>query len=115
MENNILIEQMTSKDIDGVFEVEKNCFEHHWSKDAFKKELKDKILPIPDNIYLHDQWIGMIAELEGKTYFLNEILMKYRRHSENNSSFKHLPVIKMFINRVNYTKEVIKYKKEKEK
>ena len=25
MENNILIEQMTSKDIDGVFEVEKNC------------------------------------------------------------------------------------------
>ena len=34
MENNILIEQMTSKDIDGVFEVEKNCFEHHWSKDA---------------------------------------------------------------------------------
>ena len=39
MENNILIEQMTSKDIDGVFEVEKNCFEHHWSKDAFKKEL----------------------------------------------------------------------------
>lgn len=40
MENNILIEQMTSKDIDGVFEVEKNCFEHHWSKDAFKKRIK---------------------------------------------------------------------------
>lgn len=82
---------------------------------AFRKELKDRILPIPNNVYLHDQWIGMIAELEGKTYFLNEILMKYRRHSENNSSFKHLPVIKMFINRVNYTKELIKYKKEKEK
>ena len=42
MENNILIEQMTSKDIDGVFEVEKNCFEHHWSKDAFKKELASR-------------------------------------------------------------------------
>lgn len=37
MENNILIEQMTSKDIDGVFEVEKNCFEHHWSKMHLKK------------------------------------------------------------------------------
>ena len=36
MENNILIEQMTSKDIDGVFEVEKNGFEHHWAKDALK-------------------------------------------------------------------------------
>ena len=26
---------------------------------AFKKELKDKVLPIPNNIYLHDQWIGL--------------------------------------------------------
>ena len=43
MENNIVIEQMTSKDIDGVFEVEKNCFEHHWSKDAFKKELNNDV------------------------------------------------------------------------
>ena len=43
MENNIIIEQMTSKDIDGVFEVEKNCFEHHWSKDAFKKELNNDV------------------------------------------------------------------------
>ncbi|RDY25297.1 ribosomal-protein-alanine N-acetyltransferase [Romboutsia weinsteinii] len=30
---------MTSKDIDGVFEVEKSCFEHYWSKESFKKEL----------------------------------------------------------------------------
>ena len=39
--------------------------------------------------------------------------MKYRRHSENNSSFKHLPLKKMFMNRVNYAKELIKYKKDK--
>lgn len=39
MESNLTIEMMTSKDIDGVFEVEKNCFEHHWSKESFKKEL----------------------------------------------------------------------------
>lgn len=39
MENNLIIEQMTSKDIDGVFEVEKSCFEHYWSKESFKKEL----------------------------------------------------------------------------
>lgn len=43
MENNLIIERMTSKDIDGVFEVEKNCFEHHWSKDAFAKELKNDV------------------------------------------------------------------------
>ena len=43
MENKLVIEQMTSKHIDGVFEVEKNCFEHHWSKDSFKKELKNDV------------------------------------------------------------------------
>lgn len=43
MGNNISIELMTSKDIDGVFEVEKNCFEHYWSKDSFKKELSNDV------------------------------------------------------------------------
>ena len=43
MENNLVIERMTSKVIDGVYEVEKNCFEHHWSKDAFVKELKNDV------------------------------------------------------------------------
>ena len=26
-----------------VYEVEKNCFEHHWSKDSFKKELNNDV------------------------------------------------------------------------
>lgn len=82
---------------------------------AFKKELKDKILPIPDNIYLHDQWIGMIAEVEGKTDFIDDKLIKYRRHSENNSSFKHLPFKDMLKNRVNYLKALINYLMEKNK
>ena len=29
MENNIVIRPMTIDDVDGVFEVEKNCFEHY--------------------------------------------------------------------------------------
>ncbi|MEG1285394.1 MAG: ribosomal protein S18-alanine N-acetyltransferase [Romboutsia sp.] len=33
----------SDKDIDGVFEVEKNCFEHHWSKDALRKELTNDV------------------------------------------------------------------------
>ena len=81
----------------------------------FRKELIKEILPIPDNVYFHDEWIGIVAELNGKTYFLDEKLIKYRRHSENTSSFKHLPVKEMFLNRVNYTKEIYKYNKNKEK
>ena len=30
--NNLIIRDMVSSDVDGVFEVEKNCFEHYWSK-----------------------------------------------------------------------------------
>mgnify|MGYP003370017248 FL=1 len=82
---------------------------------AFRKELKKEILPIPNNIYLHDEWIGLVAELNGKTYFLNEKLMEYRRHSQNTSSFKHLPIKEMLVNRINYTKELLKYKRDKEK
>lgn len=82
---------------------------------AFRKELKNEILPIPDNIYLHDEWIGLVAELNGKTYFLNEKLIKYRRHSENNSSFQHLPIKQMLKNRVNYAKEIVKYVNKRRK
>ena len=43
MINNLKIEEMKLDDIDGVFEVEKNCFEDYWSKDSFKKELSNNL------------------------------------------------------------------------
>ncbi|MBP3931126.1 MAG: ribosomal protein S18-alanine N-acetyltransferase [Peptostreptococcaceae bacterium] len=41
--NNIVIRPMTIDDVDGVFEVEKNCFEHYWSKGEFEKEMKNDV------------------------------------------------------------------------
>lgn len=76
---------------------------------AFRKELKKYIMPIPNNIYLHDQWIGMIAELEGKTLFFDKKLMDYKRHSNNVSSFKHLPLYRMVANRITYFFSLINY------
>ena len=43
MISNLIIEEMKVDDIDGVFEVEKNCFEDYWSKDSFKKELSNNL------------------------------------------------------------------------
>ena len=43
MENNLIIRPMTKNDIDGVYEVEENCFVDTWSKDAFNKELKNDL------------------------------------------------------------------------
>ena len=75
---------------------------------AFRSELIKYILPIPNNIEMHDQWIGVIAELHGKVTFINDKLILYRRHEKNVSSFKHYPVSKMLNNRINFIIQLIK-------
>lgn len=52
---------------------------------AFKKECLKYILPFPRKIAMHDIWIGLCVELYGKTLFLPEKLIKYRRHGSNAS------------------------------
>jgi len=32
---------------------------------------------------MHDQWIGLLADLFGKVEFLDEVLMLYRRHGDS--------------------------------
>jgi glycosyltransferase involved in cell wall biosynthesis len=65
---------------------------------AFKREILDKILPIPNNLLLfHDWWFGFIAELCYKVKFIETPCMYYRRHSETNSntlSKSHLSLFK---------------------
>ena len=63
---------------------------------AFRKELKEWILPVPDEIQMHDQCIGVLNDLKGSgSYMLDKKLLFYRRHEENNSDFSHntLPVM----------------------
>lgn len=50
-----------------------------------KKELIEKILPIPTNCkyLIHDSWIGLIASLNGKISYIEEKYIKYRQHKEN--------------------------------
>ena len=76
---------------------------------AFKSTIKEKILPIPNNIEMHDQWIGIVNELKaGKSLFIEEKLLRYRRHSDNVSQMKHYPIIKMIFNRLVFLKEIVK-------
>lgn len=77
---------------------------------ALKKELVSEIIPMPTDIPMHDQWIGLIALLNGKVCFYKEPLILYRRHDSNNSSFKKNNLLKMISNRVHLIKNIIKYK-----
>lgn len=53
---------------------------------AFTKEVKEACLPFPKGIAGHDFWIGIYSILKFKVIFIDDILIKYRRH-ENNVSF----------------------------
>lgn len=56
---------------------------------AFKRSILDYAIPFPDNIPMHDQWIGLLSERVGKVEFCNEQLLLYRRHSNNASEMTH--------------------------
>ena len=53
---------------------------------AFRKELLNTALPFPKHIASHDIWLGLIAEKKGRSCFLKEPLVYYRRHGHNASS-----------------------------
>ena len=67
---------------------------------AFRREMLSCMLPIPKNIEMHDQWIGIIGDMMGGSYFHKEVLFHYRIQGSNVSSFEHYPVPKMIRNRV---------------
>lgn len=52
---------------------------------AFNRKVLDKALPFPKNIYMHDAWLGALAEIIGKTHYIDQPLIYYRRHGNNAS------------------------------
>jgi glycosyltransferase involved in cell wall biosynthesis len=52
---------------------------------AFRKELTTKVLPLP---FHFDTWIGLVSDIYGSCYHLDEVTMQYRRHDNNFSSLK---------------------------
>ena len=52
---------------------------------AFKKNILKKALPFPKDIPMHDIWIGFVADLFYKSFFIAQPLILYRRHSKNAS------------------------------
>lgn len=49
---------------------------------AFRKEILSRTLPFPPTCVAHDQWIGIIAALKGKTTLIHQPLILYRRHAK---------------------------------
>lgn len=56
---------------------------------AFRRELLDTVLPFPEGIPMHDQFIGLLAEKKGHVELIARPLIDYRRHGDNVSSDSH--------------------------
>jgi len=54
---------------------------------AFNRKILNLALPFPANLPMHDWWIGLICEVFGKSVFLDEQLLLYRRHQGNVTNF----------------------------
>jgi len=53
---------------------------------AFNRKILTKCLPFPAGIKSHDTWIGLIAEMYGKTSLIYKQLIYLRRHGKNFST-----------------------------
>jgi glycosyltransferase involved in cell wall biosynthesis len=55
---------------------------------AFRSQLKEKILPIPAKVPMHDMWLGLIAAYKKKSALVAQPLTLYRRHGDNASEIQ---------------------------
>jgi glycosyltransferase involved in cell wall biosynthesis len=62
---------------------------------AFRRSILQYCLPFPDDIPMHDMWIGIINEFVGKAEFIDEPLLYFRRHGRNVSPHRHAPFFQM--------------------
>ena len=53
---------------------------------AITKHLKARALPFPQDIPMHDFWLGLVGEMYFKVHFMQEILVLHRRHGRNAST-----------------------------
>jgi len=74
---------------------------------AFRKEILEAVLPFPNDIPMHDSWIGLVNAVIGRTVYLPDRLVFYRRHESNVTVGRHGTVESMFAQRWALTKNLI--------
>jgi glycosyltransferase involved in cell wall biosynthesis len=66
---------------------------------AFRREILEAVLPFPDGIPMHDSWIGLVNAVIGKTAYLPDRLLFYRRHEGNVTSLRHRTIRRIVVQR----------------
>ncbi|GKQ43158.1 alpha-L-Rha alpha-1,3-L-rhamnosyltransferase [Companilactobacillus sp. RD055328] len=80
---------------------------------AISLKLAKLVIPFPDSIPMHDQWIFDVAKIEKlKITTISEPLMKYVRHGGNVTGMKKRSKFIMFKDRINLVKELLQYRRK---
>lgn len=75
---------------------------------AFRKNIKDLILPIPD-MWIHDEWIALLSSaLEIKGDIIEDSLIKYRQHFTQLIGGRKLKLIEQLQQAINIKSEYYK-------
>ena len=74
---------------------------------AFRRTLCERVLPFPDSIPMHDQWIGLQAEKQGRVVLLERPLLCYRRHGGNATGDGHGSLLTMLRQRAGLLKAMV--------
>lgn len=64
---------------------------------AFRSSMLDHFLPIPPDVPMHDIWFGLVNDIYGKTYYIDQPLIAYCRHGKNVSPSLGAPVVQKLI------------------
>lgn len=57
-----------------------------------RSSLVKKALPIPESIKYHDYWLALVAGCNNKCLYIQDVVLKYRRHSNNASDYQKFSV-----------------------
>lgn len=79
---------------------------------AFRRELLPLCLPFPRDIAMHDWWLGLVSSLNGNPMFVDDCLIKYRRHGGNASKMTHKGAIEMLSDRLQMVRSLLLRMKE---
>ncbi|MGY3777170.1 glycosyltransferase family 2 protein [Isobaculum melis] len=79
---------------------------------AFRADLIEEFLPIPDSVEMHDQWIALAGMMNQRHIVaLDEPLMQYVRHGGNVTGTRKRSISEKINGRIGTIKAIIKYKK----
>ncbi|MEG3755788.1 glycosyltransferase family 2 protein [Psychromonas arctica] len=60
------------------------------------RALLNKALPIPEQVYMHDWWLALVAHRCGEIHFIDQALIQYRQHSSNTIGASQRSLISLF-------------------